>query len=47
MQPKQKLRWTEEENNFLKFAYPNKEFTLDEIIQFNKKFNNRDIFNIK
>ena len=33
MQPKQKLRWTEEENNFLKFAYPNKEFTLDEIIQ--------------
>ena len=33
MQSDWKPRWTEEEVAFLKFAYPNKEFSLEEIMQ--------------
>ena len=33
MHLEQKVRWSEEEITFLKFSYPNKEFTLDEIIK--------------
>ena len=33
MQPKRIYRWTEEEVVFLKFAYPNKDFTQEEILQ--------------
>ena len=44
MQHDLKPRWTDEEISFLKFAYPNKEFTMDEIL---KAFPNRSYHAIR